>query len=241
MINNYIRRTGTRQVLRLSSQGRVTQVIYSCVGCKDNGLLILGGHLYIVHQNGNVIETRVSDGLTVRRSTIPGVALVSNTGSLYSNPDEIPDKQTLLLCDWKKGEVFTFKPATRQKQLRITGLRNPNSVSYYFSNQIVFYIVSEEGRSRINVYNQAWHLIRTLGTQGELSKPISAIVSDDDTIIISDYNNGHVSEFSLTGTFLRHLLVRADGINSPGSMSYHYPHLWLVDGFPNGKLYRYKL
>ena len=72
--------------------------------------------------------------------------------SLYSKADRIPD-QTLLLCNSIKGEVFTFKPSTGQKQVRITGLRNPSSVSYYFYNDTVYYIVCEAYRHRINIYN----------------------------------------------------------------------------------------
>ena len=244
VINHFIWNNKTRQVLRLDSEGRVTQVLYSDVGYAITGLLVLDEHLFIVNFNGPVIKTRVSDGHILNTSTIPDVKHVEHTGSLYSKPDKIPDKQTLLLCDINKGEVFTFKPSTGEKQVRITGLDDPTSVSYFFHNQTVFYIVCEEGRSRINVYNQTWDLIRTIGTagynDGELSSPASAIVLDEETIIISDQGNHRVSEFSFNGTFLRHLLVRSDGINYPFFMSYNYPHLWLVIDDPF-KLYRYNL
>ena len=247
VITNYIRNNSTIQALKINSQGKITQVIYSCVNCSFiNGLLVLGNHLYIIHYNGTVIETQVSDRQVFRISTIPDVISVIHTGSLSNKPHKIPDKQTLLLCDLDKGEVFTFKYSTGQKQVSVTGLSYPQSVSYFFYNQAVFYIVCEEFRHRINVYNQKWHLIKTIGTEGsndgELRGPMSAIVSDEDTIIISDYNNHRVSEFSFNGTFLRHLLVRSDGIYCPRYMSYYYPHLWLVHGdYPPYKLYRYNL
>ena len=242
-VNNYISYNKTDEVLKMSSQGKITQVIYSCVNCSYiNGLLVLGDYLYIIHRNGTVIETRVSDGRILRISNIPDVISVTHTGSLSNKPDRIPDKQTLLLCDISKGEVFTFKPSTGEKQVRVTGLRGPQSVSYFFHNHTVYYIACEDGRSRINVYNQTWHLIRTIGTKGsndgELRGPTSAIVSDEDTIIISDHYNDHVSEFSFNGTFLRHLLVRSDGIYRP---DYYYPHLWLTHGGYPYKLYRYNL
>ena len=244
-VNNYIRYNETQEVLKMSSQGKISQVIYSCVNCSYiGGLLVLGDYLYIIHGNGTVIETRVSDGRILRISTIPDVGLVIHLGSLSNKPDRIPDKQTLLLCDFNKGEVFTFKYSTGEKQVRVTGLRYPYSVSYFSYNQNVFYIVCEEGWDRINVYNQTWDLIRTIGTRGsndgELNTPISAIVSDEDTIIVSDYSNHRVSEFSFNGTFLRHVLVGSDGIEKPISMSYYYPHLWLVHG-DHFKPYRYNL
>ena len=179
----------------------------------------------------------------VRKSTIPD-ARVTHTGSLYSNPDKIPDKQTLLLCDWSKGEVFTFKPSTGQKKVGIIGLSQPTSVSYLFYNNTVYYIICEELRHRITVYNNRWDRIRTIGRRGsndgELNHPSSAIVSDENTIIIADYDNHRISEFSFNGTFLCHLLDRSDGIDKPRYMSYYYPHLWLRHGYPR-KLYRYNL
>ena len=246
VIDNYIN-SKTEQILKVDSEGKVTQTIYSCSGCSSYiwSILVLGNHLYLTHSNGTVIKTQISDGLKVSRSTIPDVRAVINTGSLYSKPEKIPDKQTLLLCDNLKGEVFMFKPSTGQKKVRITGLSHPRSVSYLFYNRTVYYIVCESGTNRINVYDNTWKLIRTISSigfnNGESINPQAAVISGEDTIIIADYHNVRVSEFSFNGTFLRHLLDRSDGINGPYSLSYYYPHLWLVDGFPNGKLYRYNL
>ena len=245
VVYNYISNNDTNQVLRLDSQGKIKNNIYSCVGCYYiQGLLVLGDYLYIIHYNGTVIKTLVSNGRVINVTTIPDVSWVIQTGSLYSNPDRIPDKQTLLLCDINKHEVFTFKPSTGQKKVRITGLRNPRSVSYLFYNNTVYYIVCEAGGDRITVYNNTWDRIRTIGmggsNDGELNNPTSAIVSDEDTIIISDYVNHRISEFSFNGTFLRHLLVSSDAIYKPYSMSYYYPHLWMTHSYPY-KLYRYNL
>ena len=247
MVDNYIGYNKTDEVLRLDSQGKIKNNIYSCVRCNYiNGLLVLGDYLYIIHRNGTVIKTLVSNGRVMDVTTIPDVRFVIHTGSLYSNPDRIPDKQTLLLCDLYKDEVLTFKPSTGQKKVRVTGLRHPRSVSYLFYNNTVYYIVCEKYGHRINVYNNTWDLIRTIGREGsddgELKYPRSAIVSDEDTIIISEYGNHRISEFSFNGTFLHHLLVRSDGIRYPRYMSYYYPHLWVNHGgsYPY-KLYRYNL
>ena len=247
-LRSHIGNNNTDLILKLDPQGKVTHTIYTCMGCSSYiwGLLVLHDYLYLTHLNGTVIKTQVSDGRVLERSTIPDVREVLNTGSLSNKPDKIPDKKTLLLCDYNKGEVFTFKPSTRQKQVRVTGLRHPRSVSYMFYNQSVFYIVCDSGNNRINVYDNTWKQIRTIGSHGsndgELRGPLSAIVSEENTIIISDYNNDRVSEFSFIGTFLRHLLVGSDGINGPYHMSYSYPHLWLTYGeHLSYKSYRYNL
>ena len=239
MITNYIWNNTTRQVLRIDSEGRMAQVINTCDGCN---LLLLGDNLYIVHYNGTVIETRVSDGDILSISTIPNVDRVRHYGSLSSKSDRIPDKQTLLLSDEGKGEVFTFNPTTGQKKVRITGLSSPASVSYFFLNHIVYYIVCEAGRSTINIYDNTWGRIRTISAMDskdqKLAYPLAAVVTEEGTIIVSDFTEHRVSEFSFNGTFLRHLLVQSDGIGFPQSMSYYYPNLWLIHG---GKLNRYNL
>ena len=193
-----------------------------------------------------MIKTQVSNGRVLSTSTIPNVISVTHTGSLYSQPEKIPDKKTLLLCDWSKGEVFTFKPSSGQKKVRITGLSVPRSVSYFFKDNFKdsYYIICEQFNHRITVYNNKWTRIRRIGRRGsddgKINQPESAIVSEEDTIIISDYLNHRVSEFSFNGKFRRHLLIKTDGINQPYSMSYYYPHLWLVHG-PPFELFRYNL
>ena len=140
--------------------------------------------------------------------------------------------------------MFTFKPSTQQKKVRITGLRGPRSVSYLIHNNTVYYIVCDSSNHRITVYNNTWDRIRTIGREGsddgEFNHPVSAIVSDEDTIIVSDWFYHRISKFSFNGTFLHHLLVRSDGIKKPGPMSSYYHHLWVVHGFPL-ELYRYNL
>ena len=119
--------------------------------------------------------------------------------------DKNPDKETLLLCDLGKGEVFTFKLSTGQKEVRVTSLKMPRSKG---------------------------------SDNGKLNFPMAAIASDS----VSDSGNKRVSQFSTDGVFLRHLLVQFD---MPYSISYSYPHLWVVSlahsGNKNTKLYRYKI
>ena len=50
---------------------------------------------------------------------------------------------------------------------------------------------------------------------------------DEDTIIVSDYNNNRISEFSFNGTIILHLVVKSDGINNPEIMTNYYPHVWI--------------
>ena len=233
------------QVLKMNSEGIVTQTIYSCVGCTYiTGLLVLVDHLYITHNNGTLLQTRVTDGHVLNTYTIPEIRWVYHSGSLYSKPGEIPDNDTILLCDTQKGEVFRFKLSTRQKKVLATNLSFPQSVSYFFKDNKTFFIVNEHRGHRMALFDADWQFVRNIGrygtSDGSLTYPYAAVASDDNTIFVSDRDNHRVAEFSFDGTFLRHLLVRSDGVYKPRSMSYSYPYLWLVHGRPP-KLYRYKI
>ena len=94
VVSNYTWNNNTGKVLKLDTQGKITKNIYSCLRCYIQGMLVLGDYLYIIHKNGTVIKTRVSNGRVMNVTTIPSVSHIMHTGSLYSRPDRIPDKQT---------------------------------------------------------------------------------------------------------------------------------------------------
>ena len=128
--------------------------------------------------------------------------------------------ESLLLCDQNQAEVFTFNLSTGEKQVHISGLNGPTSVSYFFKDNMTYYIICESGNHSINVYNATWHLIRRIGRKGsddgELNYPHAPLVSDGDTIIILDRDIYRVSEFSFD---------ILDDIGRPTYMSYYYPYI----------------
>ena len=236
------------QVLKLNSQGKVIKNIYTCIRCSITGLLVVGDLFYIIHNNGTLLQARVSDGRTMSVFSMPTprYGWVTHTGSLYNPPGTIPDKDTLILCDFNEGEVFTYNLSTKQKLVRLTRTHrntNYNSVSYFFQKNKTFFIVCDYGRSQVYVYSATWHLVRSIGrpgsADGELKNPQAAIVSEENTIIVSDTENHRVSEFSFDGKFLGHLLVKSDGIYRPNALSFSYPYLYLT--LYTGQIYRYRL
>ena len=235
--------------MKLNSEGKVIKNIYTCIRCSITGLLVVGDLFYIIHNNGTLLQARVSDGRTMSVFSVPTprYGWVKHTGSLYNHPGTIPDKDTLILCDSNVGEVFTYNLSTKQKLVRLNhthGLTNPISVSYFFQNNMTFFIVCDNSRSQVNVYNATWHLVRSIGRRGsadgELNWPEAAIVSEDNTIIVSDRGNHRVSEFSFDGKFLGHLLVKSDGIYRLNALSFSYPYLYLTQNY-TGQIYRYRL
>ena len=181
---------------------------------------------------------------TVQIYQVPDVRVMVHDGSLSYHLSVITHPDLLLLADDYKGEIFSYNVTSKNKQVYLTGLYNPSSVSFMTYNSHLFYVVCQQSRYRVNVYTSTWGLYQTLGGthgsgNGQLDRPYSAIGLPDGSIIISDSFNNRISLFTIHGKFVRHLLTRSDGLYHPKAMSISLPYLWVVD--LDYDLYRYKL
>ena len=246
-VNNYVKSNRTYQVWRVNVTGQVIQHVYQCEGCYLQSLLVLNNNLYVIYYNGTLLEVNINDTNSVQVYQVPGVSEINHYGSLSYHPSVITHPDLLLLADWDKDEIFSYNVTSKNKQVHLTGLRNPTSVSFMTYNSHLYYVVCDAGRDQVHVYNSTWGLYKTLGGQGsgdrQLVKPRSAIGLPDGSIIISDWDNYRVSLFNIKGRFIRHILTRSDGLYHPYVMSISQPHLWLIVywRYPNYRLYRYKL
>ena len=76
MIINY------RMVVQINKEGQLVRELYKCLSCsKFNGLLLLGGNLSIIQQNGAVSVIRLHDGQLLQVYYIPDVGTVVYSGS----------------------------------------------------------------------------------------------------------------------------------------------------------------
>ena len=231
------------QVGKINETGQTIKELYMCQSCNYiRGLLLLGSNLYVTHNNGTIVEIQPNTGDLLNVYHIPDVSYIEHHGSLWFDPSKIPNTDILLLSDWSKGEVFSYNLTSRLKQVHLTGLSSPTSVSYIFYNNSTHYIVCQINHHTISIYNSSWHLVSSFGgfgsSDGYLYFPYAAIMSHNSTVLVSDYFNNRISVFTTDGAFLYHLLTQSDGINYPTALSYYKPYLWVVN---NGKLYRYRL
>ena len=259
-VNNYVRSNRTDQVLRVNVRGQVIQHVYQCVGCSIGGLLVLNNNLYVIHKDGKLLEININNTNTVQVYQVPDddvnvmatfdlddFFMVVHSGSLSYHPSVITHPDLLLLTGHNKGEIFSYNVTSKNKQVHLTGLSAPFSVSFMTYNSHLYYIVCENDRHQVHVYNSSWSLYKTLGGRGsgdgQLDWPYSAIGLPDGSIIISDSYNDRVSLFNIHGRFVRHILTRSDGLYRPHAMSISLPYLWLIDyrGYGISTLYRYKL
>ena len=163
---------------------------------------------------------------------IPDAGTAGNYGSLFWDTSVI-DPDLLFLTDLIKGEVFSFRFSTQQKQILVKEqLSHITSVSYGFDvNNNALYIVCFNYKRIVNVYNSDWEYVRSIGN-GELRSPMAAIVSPMDTIIISDFLKGSVFEYTPEGELVRTLV----SVKNPYALSFNYPYLWVLN---YEGLYRY--
>ena len=236
------------QVLRVNVTGQVIQHVYQCVRWSIGGLLVLNNNLYVIYYNGTLLEVNINNTNTVQVYQVPDVRMMVHWGSLSYHPSVITHPDLLLLADWRKGEIFSYNVTSKNKQVHLTGLWRPTSVSFMTYNSHIYYVVCERGCDQVHVYNSTWGLYKTLGGNkgsgdGQLGRPYSAIGLPDGSIIIRDRGNHRVSLFNIKGRFVRHLQTRSDGLSGPWSMSISLPYLWLTyyRGWHIFRLYRYKL
>ena len=244
---NYVSSNRTEQVWRVNVTGQVIQHVYQCVWCNLGGLLVLNNNLYVVYSRVQVAGVNIDNPNTVQVYQVPDVWMMGHYGSLSYHPSVITHPDLLLLVDHGKGEIFSYNVTSKNKQVHLTGLGSPSSVSFMTYNSHLYYIVCESRYHRVHVYNSTWGLNQTLGGygsgDGQLWNPHSAIGLPDGLVIISDSLNTRVSLFNIKGQFVKHILTRSDGLLEPRAMSISLPYLWLID-YPEYaiyRLYRYKL
>ena len=234
-VNSYVWSNDTNQVWRVNVTGQVIQHVYQCVGCyyySLQGLLVLNNNLYVIYWNGTLLEININNTNTVQVYQIPYVMLMINYGSLSYHPSVITHPDLLLLADWIKGEIFSYNVTSKNKQVHLTGLYYPSSVSFMTYNSRIYYVVCELLRHQVRVYNSSWGLYKILGGygsgDGQLKGPQSAIGLPDGSVIIADSGNYRVSLFNIQGRFIRHILTRSDGLSYPSAMSISLPYLYLT-------------
>ena len=240
---NRVRSNHTEQVLRVKGTGHVIQHVYQCVRCDLSGLLVLKNNLYVIHVKGILLEFDIDNTNTVQAYQVPDVNMTVHYGSLSYHPSVITHPDLLLLADNHKGEIFSYNVTSKNKQVHLTGLNGPTSVSFMTYNSHLCYVVSEYLNHQVLVYTSNWTLYEILGGtegsgDGQFNRPYSAIGLPDGSVVVSDRLNNRVCVYSIHGQFVRHLITESDGVYRPGYMSVSLPYMWVAG---THGLYRYKL
>ena len=223
------------QVLRIDQEGQTVPPVHVCKHISViTGILHSQGVIYIIQERGIITKCLLDDlsrSVDTYRLDVEG---------LYNG--DMVDENTIILTDRYRGEVFIYHIKNKHKDVKITGLSGPFSVSCRRGKHGMLFAVCEWIASRISIYDEGFNKMKTMGSHGtgngQLSGPQSAIFSPWGSILVADTGNSRISEFSEDGAFIKHLLTDQDNMYNPQSISYNKPYLWVAGG---GQLKSFKL
>ena len=224
------------QVLRIDKEGQTVPPVHVCKHeSVIRGILHSQGVVYILQQRGIITKCLLDD----LSRTVDTYRL--DVGGLYNG--DMVDENTIILTDRKRGEVFIYHIKDKHKDVKITGLSEPVSVSCRKEKHGLRFAVCEFGAGCVSIYDEGFNKIKTISSQGrgdgQLDRPYCAIFCPWGSILVADTGNNRISEFSEDGAFIKHLLTVQDYIYRPESISYNKPYLW-VAGL-TGQLKSFKL
>ena len=218
------------QVLRIDQEGQTVPPIHVCKHNDSDitGILHSQGVIYII-QYGGIITKCLLDDLS---RSVDTYRLDVGWQGLYNG--DMVDENNLILTDPSRGEVFIYHIKDKHKDVKITGLSFPVSVSCRREKHGLRFAVCEHYAGRISIYDEGFNKIKTISNEGtgdgQLLGPECVIFSPWGSILVTDTGNNRISEFSEDGAFIKHLLTDQDDIYRPVSISYNKPYLWVAGG-----------
>ena len=188
------------------------------------GLMMLNQEdLIILQKDGTITKVKLSDGTVVHTYKVD---------VNYLEDGVIHDDNTLILVDYRRGEVFTYCMSDQNKDIKIKKLNLPTCVTKTETNQETLYLVCEAGNNKIHIYSSSWTLQRSIGSygsgNGQFNIPQYVLVLPTNNILVADRGNHRISEYNMNGQFIRHVLQQQDGIYEPWQILYHHPNVWVV-------------
>ena len=180
--------------------------------------------VFVLLENGLIAHVKLSDGYIVEVFDVDG-------GDLWDGV--AIDPTNFLLTDRGRNEVFTYNLVDKHKEIKVKGLNFPASVRQMKTDQGTLTIVCEFLGNGVRIYDDFLLLQKTIifkvgSGDGEVRGPNRVIILPTNTLLVSDFHNHRVTEFSLDGTFIRHVLQEEDGIYVPEHLSYQHPYLWIA-------------
>ena len=216
--------TGSQHhVVRVDREGQTIPPIYTC---KQNrpirGIINYNDVVFILQSDGYITKYNINDV----SNTV--VTYKVDVGSLRSGT--LIEYNQLLLPDWSNNKVFVYNTDDHSKQVVITDVRTPASVACNQDHSVI--AVCELGGDCVSLYNRSYIKQTTIGSYGKtdgcLYHPACVTFAPSGSLLVADYWNHRVCEFSQQGAFIRHVITSHHGIHRPISLSYSHPHLWVA-------------
>ena len=231
---------GKECVTRLDDMGNVVTNLYKTDTPITAFILSPPDDVLVLLKYGTIVRIKLKDGTSVDRYSV-------KVASLW---DGILDDDELVLVDRDGNQMVTYSMSSGYQESKVQGLNRPTSVVKTANNGKGSYIVCNSMEHKINIYDLNWKLRGTIGAKGsgkdQFLFPWSAAVTPKNTILVADYRNHRVLEFSTDGKFLKNILNEKNGIFYPIRTSLSGNYLWISyraenDMFSECKIRRYQI
>ena len=205
--------------IRLSHTGSIITTLYMTETYITGFIYLSPEHVLILQKTGVITKVSLQDGKKLDQYKVNVESLV----------DGIAVQDFLLLVDYHGGQIVRFGLLHKTKQILVRGLERPTSVGRTVQDGKIVYLVCEYNTNRVILYDSKWNLKKSFG-QLLLRNPESVLILPSNTILVTDSDNHRVTEFTLDGRYCRHVLNKADGIETPIRISFGFPNLWVSYG-----------
>ena len=226
-------------VVRLDDKGKASPSLFTSDTWITGFILLQDDQLVILQKDGNLTWIQIKDGKIKDQDKVKVKLLIHGIAL---------DNDMLLLVDYHGGIVFTFSKSSRKTCIMVNNLYEPTSLDKTLIKDEVVYVVCE-GDNTVRIYSDDWTLQRSVRADGQVTIPVyrllsrlwtrdgqfrfnspqSAVILNDRTVLVSDFNKDCISKLSLDGKFLGYLMQKVD-IQKPSNMSFHHPYVWIKCG-----------
>ena len=163
-----------------------------------------------------------------------GVSVYKPGGNLCKF--SIVNENKFVISDGAGGGIFEYYLQDCSYKQVVNKLNFASFLSVCKTSDGPFYIVTEANAHKVRVYNHKWKSVSKFGGQGDkdgkLNLPGATSVTEKGTILVTDYHNHRISQFTLSGSFVNHVLTyKENGIQYPQVLAYRTPYLWVGEKF----------
>ena len=222
-------KTGSQhQVVRVDRDGNTLHPVFTCK--KDSDIESINNYheiVVILQNNGDITKYNMNDVYNpiFTRSVTP------EKGSIYElRSGTLIQYNQLLLPEYGRDKLFLYNINDDSTTEVITGLNRPVSVACNQDHSVI--AVCEYWANCVSLYNRSYVKLTTIRSTGEadggLNNPTCVVFTPTGSLLVADYINSRVCEFSKQGAFIRHILTSDHDIHKPWSLSFSHPYLWVA-------------
>lgn len=226
--SSFIANTDIKQVLRFDIKGNIMAKYFPSESTSQvSGVALYDGFLYI-HTLHEITKLPLSYQLGKKQAIYkPTVERIWKILVL--------NREKIIITDYNRGgTIYEYNPETDTTRVCVEDVKCPCYMSLVHTADGPCYVVTMCTAHSLHVYDRTWRHLATIGgygtNDGQLMYPRATAVTAAGNILVADWSNNRICEFTLDGQFMRHLLTNKHGIKEPYGLAYTKPYLWITEG-----------